>query len=876
MKPGQTQLDYSPKNDTVLLSNPPSFVWIPAPGAAAYRLEYSTDPEFAPNQTTVVEGIDISVYTPDHTLDPSTPWYWRVRALDREGNASAPSHTRMFRIGQDAVHLPLPSPEALRSRIPTQHPRLYVTPDTLSTFRQKRTGEVLFRSVLWKDVQNKAIQALYAPLPNEPPHASPGGVWNVELWREYVVASRAADNMEALAFAYLLTEELEYAEAALRWMLHLAAWDPTGATSAAINDEASMPILLKMSRAYTWIYDTLSPEDRATILDVVTIRGNEVYDLLKSRPFESSPYLSHDARQLGFLIEPAIAFLGEIPEAKDWFDYVVRVIFAVYPAWGGESGGWSEGQAYWQSYINFAIGFVDTLYVATGLNLFEKSFFRNTGYFKLYTHPPYANMGPFGDFADRKPSAADGTNMRQFAIEYDNPYFEWYAEQVGGTLEMGVMGYIRAVLRPPFQFKGVSPLDLPSARVFPDIGWVVMHRRLGDAANAIQFMLRSSQYGSYSHAMADQNTFTLEAYGEPLAISSGYRPWYGSTHHMGWTKATQAHNGILVNGRGQPVQSFTARGDIVGFLHGRSFDYTVGDAKEAYPGLLNHFHRHVIYIRPDLFVIFDELVGVRSSDYSWLLHSYHQMEVDEATGSITVNAPKATLQGQLWSSVPFTFHQTNEFAIPLDEPMNVAEQWHLTARTTNPAREANFLAVLRPVKADDASRFVAEPMQVQSGQGVRIDVGGRVTDLLIRTGEGMIESEVLRSDGKVAAWSRAASSTEHGGADATDDHQNEGLLLVEGSEWSAAGGLRLQSSVSMSAELTIEKRSPGHVGRIEGSFVLPDGPADGPGNVAIYFAGAVDHWTIDTERVVSHVVEEGFLVLTLQPGVTQLVIRRVE
>ena len=40
---------------------------------------------------------------------------------------------------------------------------------------------------------------------------------------------------------------------------------PKGATSAAVNDESSMPILYQMSRAYTWAYDALTP------------RGSSVY-----------------------------------------------------------------------------------------------------------------------------------------------------------------------------------------------------------------------------------------------------------------------------------------------------------------------------------------------------------------------------------------------------------------------------------------------------------------------------------------------------------------------------------------------------------------------------------------------------------------------
>ncbi|HHT27729.1 MAG TPA: hypothetical protein GXZ82_10825 [Firmicutes bacterium] len=48
----------------------------------------------------------------------------------------------------------------------------------------------------------------------------------------------------------------------------------------------------------------------------------------------------------------------------------------------------------------------------------------------------------------------------------------------------------------------------------------------------------------------DQNSSTLDAFGAPLATTSGYRPWYGNAHNMGLMKTTQAHYSILVNGQG--------------------------------------------------------------------------------------------------------------------------------------------------------------------------------------------------------------------------------------------------------------------------------------------------------------------------------------
>ena len=46
--------------------------------------------------------------------------------------------------------------------------------------------------------------------------------------------------------------------------------------------------------------------------------------ILRNRKFENNPYASHAGRSLGFL-GGRHRFMGEIPEAQEWFDYVVRV-----------------------------------------------------------------------------------------------------------------------------------------------------------------------------------------------------------------------------------------------------------------------------------------------------------------------------------------------------------------------------------------------------------------------------------------------------------------------------------------------------------------------------------------------------------------------
>ncbi|HHW10816.1 MAG TPA: DUF4962 domain-containing protein [Firmicutes bacterium] len=860
-------LDYTPAHGSVVTTNPPSFIWVPpAAEGYTYTLEYSTDPNFSPEDTTRVDNIDISIYTPADILDADKTWYWRVRAFDATGKAFPPTSVRAFNISPDAAVLPLPPLSEVRAKIPPSHPRLYVTPDTLAEWRQKKEEDLLIK-IIWRGISTKAVMAAIESLPPEPPSARPGGIWDVDKYREAnAIANAVAEKLETLSFAYLISENPRYGEAARRLIMHVASWDPAGATSAAVNDDTSRPLLLSLSRAYTWAYHALSPEEREKVRQVIRIRGDEAYRILKAAPYESNPYGSHNGSTICFLGEVAIAFMSEIPEAEVWLDYVTRIFFAVYPAWGGDPGGWAEGPRYWGASMNNVFNYADAVKAATGLDLYRKPFFRNTGTHRLLTQPPYSKMGPFGDFADNPPTMGTAEAMLHLATVYQNPHYKWYADQLGASVAAGIRGYIRACLY-NYNIKGESPVDYPTGAYYADIGWVVFHHRLvAPPAERLQFMFKSSPYGSFSHSLADQNSFTLEAFGTPLAISSGYRPWYGSVHHTGWTKTTQAHNSILVDGQGQKINSLEAKGEILSFLNGASFGYTAGEAARAYITPLNRFTRHVVYIRPDLFVLFDDLHTPKPGTFSWLLHTYHRMDIDPEKNRMFLAAGSATLDVRLWSGSKLTYRQTDQFAVPLDEPMDKPMQWHITATTEEQADKAYFLVLLAPAYGSEMRSFHAEPLSITSstGLGLKIEEDGKEVVVLFRRFDGMgeVTGGGLAADGTVAAWRQSPNG---GGAVA----QEHGLLLAGGKSWRVASGLSLTSTVEIDAEMTIAPSG------ISGSIVYPAVPGAQPFMVEMKLPGipAVErvnstgklaswYWDGDTGRLVLH----------LYPGEHQLTI----
>ncbi|MDD2431938.1 MAG: DUF4962 domain-containing protein [Firmicutes bacterium] len=696
-RPGLDQLGYYPENLELVRVNPPYFLWIPETGAVTYEVELSETADFAEKE--VFTDLVHTVMLLHRPLENGKTYYWRYRFIDANGDYSLYSRTRGFTISKTAPEFYVPPHEEIKAKI-GDHPRLFVTPNNIEEIRTKiydPIGAIIWDGLYWDG------RAVISKNPGAEPEDFPGGVWEVNHWNKMNNQTVSTmDTLEKAAFVYVITKEEDLGLRAKEWLLEVAKWDPSGPTSARVNDESSMNYIYRLCRAYTWLYDLLSEEDKKIVQETVRIRGEEIYDIL-TKPGEEyhvSPYLSHSGRQIAFLGEAAIAFLGEIEEADKWFDYVTDVFFSIYPAWGAEDGGWAEGPIYWRWYLERILWFADAYYQATGVSLMNMPFWQNTGYFGLYVHPPYAKHSPFGDNLDKTANIENYYVMSYLAKHTDNPYFKWHADQIKGVMPKGVMGF----LWHGTDLEGKAPSDLPQSRYFRDVGWVSMHTDLADGGNNIHLLFKSSPYGSYSHSHADQNAFALEAFGSPLIISSGYYPYYQSPHHWQWTNATISKSTILIDGGGQQIHSFNSTGEISDFVSTEGLDYTLGDATKAYSGRVQNYDRQIIFIKPHYILIRDTIASRRNHTYDWLLHSREPYEIEGNTFKVVDG--KAKLVGEIRSSVPLELSSHDKFLVE-PEQSSYKNQWHFTAHALEKAGDATFTAILVPQKTNDDATYDA-------------------------------------------------------------------------------------------------------------------------------------------------------------------------
>jgi len=671
-KAGRLTIQYGPDNAAEIVENPPRFTWLPViEDEAQYVLRISADGDFPAKTTRVFDRIPLNFFTPDETFAPGEyHWSYAVCDPDKGTPISGWSKNRTFRIAKGLPETPLPSRKARFAKVTRSHPRLWLTPDRLDTFRAKVktdpdhcTWSTFFeKSVLpWMDHEIMAEPAGY------PNHQRTAPIWR----QTYIECQELLYAIRHLAIGGQVTRDVAMLERAKEWLLAAASWNPTGTTSRSYTDEWAFRVNLALAWGYDWLYDEMTEDERAKVRAALLARTRETADhIIKHANIHLFPFDSHAVRAVSAVLIPsAIALLEDEPEAADWLNYSIEFLFTVYSPWGDSDGGWAEGPHYWMTGMAYLIDAANLLKGYTGLDLYQRPFFQKTGDFPLYTKSPDTRRATFGDDSTMGdlPAVKIGYNLRQYAGVTGNGAYQWYYDEIKRTnpgTEKAFynwgwwdFNFDELTYRTDFPIiKAVPPSDDDAFRWFRGIGWVAIQHRMQDPENHIQFVMKSSPYGSISHSHGDQNAFCLAAFGEDLAIQSGHYVAFNSTMHQKWRRQTRSKNAILINGKGQyadkdkalAMQS-TGRIDIA---EDRSDHIFIrGDATAAYRSLspeVTSVQRDVYFVNNEYFVLVDSIDADTAVEVDWLLHANAPMTLGGTTFRYT--GERAGFYGQfLWS-----------------------------------------------------------------------------------------------------------------------------------------------------------------------------------------------------------------------------------
>jgi hypothetical protein len=719
---GALTIKYEPNEATCLKENPPRFTWMPAQlEGDRYVLEISSSLDFPDELTETFQPISYNLFTPSHPLMPGT-YYWRYALLQDDGEHSEWSVVRSFVVTDGLPETPLPSPNERYNYAGEAHPRLWLQAEEVVAFRKRIRVDNTYCS--WDIFMEKSVLPWTKRDFIQEPSPYPDNKRVAILWRQmYMDCQEVLYAIRHLAIAGVILEDAGLISKAKEWLLLVAAWDPEGTTSRDYNDEAAFRIAEALAWGYDWLHTHLSEEERSSVRDVLLCRTQQVsFHVIERSKIHQVPYDSHAVRSLSSVLTPCcIAMLHEEPKAREWLDYTIEYFAALYSPWGGVDGGWAEGPMYWTTGMAFVTEAMNLLNKCVRINFFRRPFFQQTGDFPFYCFSPDTLRASFGDQSTLGDpvSLKTGFNIRQFAGVTGNGYYQWYYEQVkamdsGSQMKFYNYGWW------DFQFdelkylhdypavEAKAPIHIESVKWFRDIGWVAFHAHMDRPEDHIMLLTKSSPYGSISHSHGDQNGFLLHAYGEPLAIESGYYIAFNSSMHMNWRKQTRSTNNILIDGIGQyagtnKVLNMAASGIVEAVETHKGYTYSRCNATAAYQentAYLQRYIRELYFINESYIVVVDQIDLSQPARVDWLFHTLHEMKLDGQT--FKLNGRKANMDGRFIysSSGDLQLSQHNEFiGVNAVEIEGLDREWHLTA-TTRMARSHRIVTLLVPLRKE--------------------------------------------------------------------------------------------------------------------------------------------------------------------------------
>jgi len=558
------------------------------------------------------------------------------------------------------------------------------------------------------------------------------------------VHSQFLETLMDPAFAYVVTGDTKYADLARRALLALCqvrSWTapeysyPIGFRYTGFNICASQHTQAAVF-AYDCIANTLTEEEKALVKQTVLEQG---YAALYNHVVNWGDYSNRGASMARSILFAGALLGHDAPGYDRVRRRATNKLLNISERYYGQSGVTREGLGY---------GGVTMYALTTGIPMAAK--------------------------LDKTtvPQLVFGSGMHK--------YFDYYAWMRGnttehwGNLNYGVDHYGGAGMRSACELffvrffkdrkaqwvydsinRAYSPRDIPR-EVYelawsdpdlqgekPDLG--LSKRFVGDGFTFwktgweygdILFALNS---GPHVRAGYERNAFVLEAYGDRLALDPG---WFGSYNDPAAAACgdTHRHNCPTFDRKNQIANSGAT---VTDFITGDVIEFQAADATAAYEGATK-VQRRIAYLRPDLFVLVDDLASEKPVV---MMTHINGVGVPEVQGNrFFCRGPNAVLEGWVLSPSQFGFDTTQ---YPYDNDKTIGHQ--LTLKTAQPATAATFVVLLHPVPLDQEGQMTVQQLPTTGGVAASVSAGERQAVVLCGPGGSSVASAGYSTDAQMAA-----------------------------------------------------------------------------------------------------------------------------
>jgi hypothetical protein len=597
-------------------------------------------------------------------------------------------------------------------------------------------------------------------------------------WEHFVDSMRNSErsSLESISFAYSITGDDILGRKAICLLREaLPEYIPLNGHKEFYPelqaDLGTASACKSLAYTYSFLYPLLEPKDKQSIYSELREHGGGVIyqETLKGAWWGDAPNSNWCSHLLSGLGLSGLVMMENDEEAKKWVDTALENMTKMLDI-AGEEGAGIEGPGYWGGCYRSVQELVDAMRNTDKADLYNHKFWEQCVEFPLYMSRP--DKSGLINFSDTGYSGMGSSHFfYAIARALKHRLAQWFGDRIFERSSPSIWDliYYDPSVVPE------SPDSLDTCRLFKSVH--VASFRSGWDDDAAFFILKGGS-NAWSHAHLDLNSFFIDAYGERFAIDPG--PGQYSIHYytsIDPEVSTSWHNTIVVEGsdQRQPPRyrmSFDLEegGDaycrLTDFVSNDHIAIIKGDATTAYGDYLERFFRNVFYLKPDCFVIYDDLRALEARTqrhFQWLLHS--ELPMIDNDGTVEIKGEKGKLivhpvfpiihrykfpsripakkEISCFSLRPQWYHLWN--VSPSRSPY---PQWDSRAKGTLYDRDVKFLVVLSVMRSDEHYNKTVKPISVNGVTGVEIISGSGIDRIYFNPYGSTFEVNSVVSDGE--------------------------------------------------------------------------------------------------------------------------------
>ncbi|MCK9478212.1 MAG: heparinase II/III family protein [Firmicutes bacterium] len=437
------------------------------------------------------------------------------------------------------------------------------------------------------------------------------------------VSNLMVSRMQALGFAYKMTGDKKYAEAAWRDLDAVSRfqnWNPSH-----FLDVGTMS--LGVSIGYSWFYDYLTDEQKDIIVAGFKKCGLDAYvDAVDKEAWWTVSPTNWNPWSHGGVLNALVAMSDRLGDnAKYALDRMFPYLEYLYPEFIPD-GAWLEGTSYHAVALKHLSVWCETLKTATG---------KDYGYWDLpgmdvtaYYGDALSGSGGVFNYGDNTETRADYQAQAWFATKYnDSDLAELrYSNMVAYSFTADLYDIL---MTRPEMLGGSSTMD--HDLLYTNMNLVSMRTSWSDMADGIFLAAKGGENG-LSHFHYDLGGFVMDVGGERFAYELG-REGYATTQHdvnvYQYKKRAEGHNTYVINPSEDPGQVNTAVAEVVDFQTKERGGYAVIDLTQAYIEARNMKRGFFLTNDRQTMLIQDEVELARRSEVYWFMHTRGDINITE-------------------------------------------------------------------------------------------------------------------------------------------------------------------------------------------------------------------------------------------------------